>query len=279
MFYQDGKFEPTLRATGLVNSAVARLDRPDECSYDVGQLLPPGNEGLIAHHHQHNFGFRFDMNVGGAANTVVEVNTKPKPMHAKTNKHGNAIAIEERVLDTPANAMRNINLESARFWIVQNRDKPTPGFDALPRNAPRPVIGFGLLPGANAVCLLNDAAPIFGRAPFLRHHVHVTRADDDQDPDQGGRPHLFAAGLFPNQSDPRKTHPLNRLVGKPTSEEANQSLVQQDIVLWHTVVLHHLVTAEDYPIMPTVMLNFRLQPLNFCARNPVLHVKGTRSKL
>lgn len=41
-------------------------------------------------------------------------------------------------------------------------------------------------------------------------------------------------------------------------------------MLWHTVGMHHLVRAEDWPVMPVLWRRFELRPFDFFYRNPAL---------
>jgi primary-amine oxidase len=36
--------------------------------------------------------------------------------------------------------------------------------------------------------------------------------------------------------------------------------------------MHHVVRAEDWPVMPTVWREFELRPFDFLQRNPALDV-------
>ncbi|MEZ5168952.1 MAG: hypothetical protein R2695_21595 [Acidimicrobiales bacterium] len=45
-----------------------------------------------------------------------------------------------------------------------------------------------------------------------------------------------------------------------------------DIVLWHTFGVTHLVRPEDWPVMPVETTGFALVPVGFFERNPALDV-------
>lgn len=72
----------------------------------------------------------------------------------------------------------------------------------------------------------------------------------------------FAAGDYPNQSS--GGHGLVRW------SVANRSLVRADVVLWYTLGITHNPRPEDWPVMPVHEAAFRLVPVGFFDRNPVL---------
>src|SRR5208283_3974758 len=94
-----------------------------------------------APHHQHFFTFRLDMDVDGAANRLVEMNSAPIPTGPR-NPYGGAFRMEETVLATERQARRNLNLASSRRWIVVNTQV---------KNALGEPVGYALLTGDNAV--------------------------------------------------------------------------------------------------------------------------------
>ena len=66
--------------------------------------------------------------------------------------------------------------------------------------------------------------------------------------------------MYPNQSKGGD--------GLPAWTQANRPIKNTDIVLWYTIGLHHMVRAEDWPVLPTVWHEFELRPFDFFERNP-----------
>ncbi len=142
-FYQDGTIGVEVKATGIPLANAIAVGS----SSAHGALVAPGVE---AHVHQHVFSFRFDMNIDGGGNAVSEVNFSALPL-GPSNPHGNAMAITETPLRTEAEAQRNMDFASARYWKISN---PTV------RNAVGEPTAYKLVPGTNA--------PITSRSPLRR---------------------------------------------------------------------------------------------------------------
>ncbi|MEC8821919.1 MAG: hypothetical protein VYA08_13575, partial [Pseudomonadota bacterium] len=56
----------------------------------------------------------------------------------------------------------------------------------------------------------------------------------------------------------------------------NRSIKDTDIVLWHTISMHHLVRAEDWPVMPVLWHSFELRPFDFFNGNPAMDLPPDR---
>ena len=112
---------------------------------------------------------------------------------------------------------------------------------------------YQLMPGMTAHTLLAADDYPRRRAGFIDHHLWVTpyRADE-----------LYAAGEYPTLSEAGE--------GLPKWTAQNRPIEGADIVLWHTIGVHHMVRAEDWPVMPVMWHGFELRPFDFFDRNPAL---------
>ena len=124
------------------------------------------------------------------------------------------------------------------------------------RNRLGEPVAYKLVPGATP-----DAA---GRTP-----TPASAAGPASPPTtSGSRPYApderRAAGDYPNQHAGGD--------GLPRWTAADRSLVDTDIVVWHTFGVTHVPRPEDWPVMPVEYCGFLLVPVGFFDRNPALDV-------
>lgn len=230
IFHQDGTLEMRVGLTGIMAvKAVAE-----------GMHDPHGHmieRNIDAVHHQHFFSFRLDMDVDGAQNRVLEMNSAPDPP-GPANPYHNAFTMKETPLETERQAERMINLETSRRWIIEN---------------PATHTAYALLPGENAVPFAAPDSWVRKRAGFLNAHLWVT-------PYAPGE--IYAAGDYPNQSRGGD--------GLPKWTSANRNIDNKDVVVWYTMGITHNPRPEDWPVMPVYPAGFKLVPWGFFGRNPAL---------
>jgi primary-amine oxidase len=121
------------------------------------------------------------------------------------------------------------------------------------RGALNEASGYELVPGSNADPFAAEGSPVRRRAGFLDAAVWATAYADSE---------RYAAGDYPNQSVGGD--------GLPRWSASNRALTGTDIVLWYTLGVTHNPRPEDWPVMPVHEAGFRLVPVGFFERNPVL---------
>jgi primary-amine oxidase len=60
--------------------------------------------------------------------------------------------------------------------------------------------------------------------------------------------------------------------GLPKYIADDEQLTDQDIVLWYTMGVTHIPRPEDWPVMPTHRVGFKLVPRGFFSRNPAINL-------
>jgi primary-amine oxidase len=240
IFRQDGVIEVESGLTGIMlTKGVAQETHSHDAN---GHLVA---RRVVAVHHQHILNFRLDFDVYGTANSVAEMNTRSMPPGPQ-NPAGNGIVMEEKVLPREQDAQRDLSLADARTWRVLN---PTQ------KSALGHERGYILVPGPNSVPYVLEDSLARKRAGFMNHHVWVTRYRPGE---------LYAAGDYPNQSEGGD--------GLPRYTAGNEPIENTDVVLWYTLNVTHIPRPEEWPVMPTTRIGFKLIPAGFFEGNPALDV-------
>jgi primary-amine oxidase len=239
IFRQDGSMQVESGLTGIM---LAKGVVQETHSHDAnGHLVA---RRVVAPHHQHILNFRLDFDVYGPGNSVAEMNTRSAS--PEENPAGTAIVMEEKVLPREKDAQRDLSLADARAWRVLN---PTQ------KNGLGMERGYILVPGPNSVPYALQNSLARRRAGFMDHHVWVTKYRPRE---------LYAGGDYPNQSEGGD--------GLPRYAAKNESIENTDLVLWYTLNVTHVPRPEEWPVMPTTNVGFRLIPAGFFEANPALDV-------
>ena len=61
-------------------------------------------------------------------------------------------------------------------------------------------------------------------------------------------------------------------MGFPAGQGDDRPIENTDVVLWYTMGFHHVVRAEDWPVLPMTRHEFELRPFDFFERNPALDI-------
>ncbi|BAZ31497.1 copper amine oxidase [Cylindrospermum sp. NIES-4074] len=241
IFHQDGTLEVQNELTGIVLAQGTDAQKQTEDNI-YGRLIAKNIFGV---NHQHFFNYRLDMDVDGQANSVMEMNVKGLPINEQ-NPLGNAIAISTTPLATETAAVRDLDMKHSREWMITSTDK---------KNALGVAPGYMLMPGGNSIFYPVEGANIRQKAEFATHHVWVTKYKSGE---------LYAGGDYPNQTKPGQ--------GLPKYIADNESLTGEDVVLWYTMGMTHVPRPEDWPVMPTHRIGFKLVPRGFFNRNPAINL-------
>jgi primary-amine oxidase len=240
IFHQDGVLEVDAALTGIMLpkgavAATAGVQSP-------GHLV---SASVVAPHHQHFFNFRLDFDIDGQNNAVHEMNTSALPP-GPGNPSLNGMVMKETMLASEAAAARDMNMATARTWMVLN---PTE------KNALGSSPSYILVPGQNSIPYVAPTSLTRKRAGFVNHPFWATRYHDGE---------MYAGGVYPNQS-------LGG-AGLTSWVANNEPLTNQDVVVWYTMGITHIPRPEEWPVMPSTHVGFKMIPAGFFARNPALDV-------
>jgi len=256
IFRQDGSIEFIADLTGIILTKGTDLSQCEFCRQRParpGTREPTGDEQfgtLVAAHtlginHQHFVSMRLDFDVDGVSNSVKEINVNAVRSGRK-EEAGGPFAARQTIFGREREASRDINIVSHRTWAVFNPNAST----ALGHYP-----AYELEPGANPVPFLPSGNIVRKFAGFADHHFFATRFHPEE---------LYAGGPYPSHS----ARPNNL----QTWLKDNESIDNQDVVVWHTFGLTHIPRPEDYPVMPAAHAGFKILPKGFFDRNPALDI-------
>ncbi|ABG99520.1 amine oxidase (copper-containing) (plasmid) [Rhodococcus jostii RHA1] len=234
--YLDGTIEFLVKATGILSTAG---QQPGTKSL-YGQTL--NNDGLYAPIHQHIFNVRMDFELDGTKNAVYEVDTEVPD----TNPTQSCFYTVDRLLEREQDAARRADAGKHRFWKIVNHDR---------RNIVDEPVAYRLQPTDAITLSATPDSWVAKRAGFATNNFWVTAYDETE---------RFPAGEYPNQSRGGD--------GLPSYIAGNRNIVDEDIVVWYTFGMHHVVRLEDWPVMPRQHVGFILQPHGFFDQNPTLNL-------
>ena len=240
-FYLDGTIQFEVKLTGILSTmALSPDERPRFASIVAPQLAAP--------FHQHLFNVRLDMEVDGTRNSVYEVEARPVPP-GPDNPWSNAFESVATLLESETQARRVIEPASSRAWKVANHGSTSRlGLPAA----------YMLVPGATPTLLADAESSVGRRAAFAKYNLWVTQYSPDE---------RRASGDYPNQHSGG--------AGLPEYSAKDRSLVDKDIVLWHTFGVTHIPRPEQWPVMPVEYSGFSLVPVGFFDANPALDLPAS----
>ena len=255
IFQQNGSIQVAVGATGIAETKMVAEENALAETFDgsggtrstvngrpdaYGRFVDPQ---IVAVNHDHYFNFRLDLDVDGQANALQIDRLKTQTLHPDHPRRSVWVSEPERVRQE-SDAKLNINLETPALWRVVSTSKT---------NHVGYPTSYQLMPGKNANTLLSEDDYPRRRAGFINHHLWATPYRVDE---------RFAAGDYPVLS--------RQGYGLPVWTSENRSIADTDIVLWYTVGMHHMVRAEDWPLMPVLWHTFELRPFDFFNRNPAM---------
>ena len=246
VFQQDGSIVVRAGATGIAEAKptlqkdaveAGSSQFPDDA---YGRFVDPH---IVAVNHDHYFSYRLDMDIDGTNNSL-QIDRLTTQMLPDDHPRRSVWVNDPMIAKTESEGKLKMMMNMPALWrVISNSRTNHVGYPA----------SYQLMPGMTALTRLSSDDYPRRRAGYIDHHLWVTpyRADE-----------RFAAGEFPTLSLPGE--------GLPKWTAANRSIENTDIVIWYTMAMHHMVRAEDWPVMPVLWHSFELRPFDFFNRNPAL---------
>jgi primary-amine oxidase len=248
-FQTDGEIRVTVGATGIIGVRTVAKRNATESGAEGGELH--GRyvaDHLVGVNHSHFFNFRFDLDVDGPDNAfqIDKITMAPLP---KGHPRRAVWVSQSHAAEREHDVLEHGHEGAALLRVASAAAKNSQGYPT----------SYQLLPSHPAHALFMPEEDVARRrAGFINHNVWVTPYNVDE---------RYAAGKYATLSKPGE--------GLPQWTRENRPIKDRDIVLWYTIGMHHVVRAEDWPVMPVVQHSISLRPFDFFDRNPAIDT-GTK---
>jgi primary-amine oxidase len=247
VFNQAGEIEVLVGATGinsLKGVAATSMTSPTAATDTrYGTLVAPN---LVSVYHDHFFNFRLDFDVDGTANRFERDVYRTERLPPSSPRRS-IYRIAPTVPATESSGRFDAGPTPSKWRIVS----------AAAKNAVGNPTSYELVPMSDWMQLLTADDYPLRRAGFTKHLFWVT-------PYAPAERHAAGDYVFASKGDD----------GLPAWTGKNRPIRDTDIVVWHTVGMHHMPRSEDVPVMPLLWGGFKLRPFNFFDRNPALDLRS-----
>ena len=256
VFHQNGTIGIDAGATGIeAVKGVKAKTMHDETAKDDTKYGTLIDHNIVGTTHQHIYNFRLDMDVDGENNKLVALDPEVKPNTAG-GPRTSTMQVNQHDINTEQEAAQKFDPGTIR--LLSNTSK---------ENKMGNPVSYQIIPyagGTHPVATGAKFAPdewIYHRLSFMDKQLWVTRYNPEE---------RYPEGKYPNRS----AHDT----GLGEYSKDNQSLDNQDDVVWMTTGTTHVARAEEWPIMPTEWVHTLLKPWNFFDETPTLNLAGKKEQ-
>jgi primary-amine oxidase len=207
---QGANLHIEVKATGIVSTMPTRQG----VHHEWGTVVAPG---VMAANHQHLFNVRIDPAIDGQRNTVVYEDCIPVTDDPALDPFGCAFRALKTTVKQPG--AYDLDLPKSRVYKIINPKK-------INRVSGQPV-GYKLHAIPSQMMMMGKDTFNYKRGVFASRPIWVTKYRDDE---------LYAAGEFTNQSREDS--------GLAVWSAREESVENEDVVLWHTFGLTHVTRPE-----------------------------------
>ncbi|GFS16773.1 amine oxidase [Elysia marginata] len=234
IFHQNGVFEHRVMSTGYIfPSFYSEAERP--YGFQVA-------ENVVGSLHHHIFHYKADLDIAGTSNRYETLDLKNKEVQLRVvpKKYHNNV-FERSLKKTEKEALYKYNFDTPKYHVVHNDAVKTPLGELKAYR-----IGLhGMSKQLHPEGVDNEPA-----LPWARHQLAVTKHKDDEA--VSSSPYAMWDSFDP-------------VTDFTTFYEDDEKIVDEDLVFWITMGMHHIPHTEDLPVTPTVgnHLTFFLFPYNY----------------
>ncbi|KAK3725678.1 hypothetical protein RRG08_043095 [Elysia crispata] len=234
IFHQNGVLESRIMSTGYIYpSFYTTAERP--YGFQIA-------ENVVGSLHHHIFHYKADLDISGTSNRYETLDIKPAQVQLRTEPRKYHLTKFERSLKkTEKEALYKFNFDYPKYHVVHNDAVKTPL---------KEIKAYRIGLHGMSKQLLPEGVDSEVTIPWARHQLVVTKHKDDE---------VISSSPYAmwDSKDP--------VTDFSEFYKDDENIVDQDLVFWITMGMHHIPHTEDLPVTPTVgnHLTFFLFPYNY----------------
>ncbi|EMD62215.1 hypothetical protein COCSADRAFT_183317 [Bipolaris sorokiniana ND90Pr] len=237
-FSLDGSIEVAVRASGYISSAFYAQNE------DYGFKIHDSLSGSL---HDHVITFKADFDILGEANSLQKAAIVPTTETYKwSNRTHKTMKIAKSFIENEDEGKINWSPNGGTMYAVVNKDAPNK-YGELP--------GYRIVPASGVAYLtIEDSDVTQNAAHHTTHHLYVTRQKDNE---------IYAVGAYNSLTPEDPQVDFNEYFN-------GESLVQEDIVIWFNLGMHHSPHSGDLPntVFSTAHSAMTIEPFNYLPGDP-----------
>lgn len=243
-FYQNGVIE----VKGM-SSGYALTNAFSEFEKRYGFRL---NDEIVASFHTHLFNFKVDLDVNGQKNRYETIDIKAETISNEFSREVNATYsqgyIETDIKRTEKDAAYKFNFGHPKYHIFYNNAKKDKYGNPM---------AYRLIHNGMVKQVIPEGHNKEPAISWARYQHAVTKHKDTE---------AHSSSMY-SMFDTD-----NQVVNFQGYIDDNESIVDEDLVLWVTLGVHHIPHKEDLPLTTTTGLSpsFLLQPYNYFYEDPAM---------
>nr|KAI8751361.1 putative amine oxidase copper-containing [Biomphalaria glabrata] len=247
IFHQNGVMETRFLSTGFILPSFLR-----ESDRNYGFRL---QEHIIGNVHHHLAQFKVDLDIQGTRNRLeaLEFTSVESEDPKDSTKRHHKLGIRRQLKQSELEAVYDYDFNRPQYLLVHNDQFKTKNGDMRAYRVFAPSVSKHYLPEN----IGNERS-----VSWARHQMVVTKHKDDE---------------FSSSSNYAMFDGADPVVDFSNFYKDNDTIVDEDLVLWITCGMHHIPHTEDLPVTPAVgnHLSFFLMPYNYFEDEPSSHSGDT----